>query len=237
MLILIFIIIYYRVHIVIIYLLSTRRVYRIYHSFILRFFHGFPWPSFNDIDVNSSKSPVGPISGATAAVWETDCRDFFSKPKDRLRRPFTDLVSQRIIYFLYLSFRPLRNHPSKWVSLFKPIFNLHHTWRLSVRRGHRRQRSTQVTTIIDDRYLLCFRMLFAGIRETLSKFAQSPFGVVRAEEELVDPAKVLRVSSMILLLCYHDIENINVLCIFRKNVNKKKKPKNDLPNCKNVILE
>lgn len=35
-------------------------------------------------------------------------------------------------------------------------------------------------------------MLFASIRETLSKFVQSPFGVVKAEEELVDPAKVLR---------------------------------------------
>ncbi|XP_015376764.1 PREDICTED: cytochrome b-c1 complex subunit 6, mitochondrial-like [Diuraphis noxia] len=36
-------------------------------------------------------------------------------------------------------------------------------------------------------------MLFAGIKETLSKLVQSPFGVVRAEEEeLVDPAKVLR---------------------------------------------
>ncbi|CAI6364960.1 unnamed protein product [Macrosiphum euphorbiae] len=38
-------------------------------------------------------------------------------------------------------------------------------------------------------------MLFTGLRETLSKFVQSPFFVVRAEEEeaeLVDPAKVLR---------------------------------------------
>ncbi|KAF0764599.1 cytochrome b-c1 complex subunit 6, mitochondrial-like [Aphis craccivora] len=35
-------------------------------------------------------------------------------------------------------------------------------------------------------------MLFASIKETLSKFVQSPFGVVKAEEELVDPAKVLR---------------------------------------------
>lgn len=78
-------------------------------------------------------------------------------------------------------------------------------------------------------------MLFASIRETLSKFVQSPFGVVRAEEELVDPAKVLRVSSII--LCYGDIESINVLCIFRRNANKKKKPKYGLPNCKNVTLE
>lgn len=77
-------------------------------------------------------------------------------------------------------------------------------------------------------------MLFASIKETLSKFVQSPFGVVKAEEELVDPAKVLRVSAII--LCYNDIKNINVLCFFRQSANKKKKRKNGLPNCKSVTL-
>jgi len=53
-------------------------------------------------------------------------------------------------------------------------------------------------------------MLFTGIKETLSKLVQSPFGVVRAEEEeLVDPAKVLRVSSVI----PHYNSEINVICI------------------------
>jgi len=54
-------------------------------------------------------------------------------------------------------------------------------------------------------------MLFTGIKESLSKLVLSPFFVVRAEEEeLVDPAKVLRVSSLI--LCYND-SDINVMCI------------------------
>lgn len=39
---------------------------------------------------------------------------------------------------------------------------------------------------------ICYRM-FTSLKETLTKFVQSPFGVVKAEEELVDPAKVLRV--------------------------------------------
>lgn len=76
--------------------------------------------------------------------------------------------------------------------------------------GRRSQRSTLRTAFVDDGLLICFRMLFAGIKETLSKLVQSPFGVVRAEEEeLVDPAKVLRVSSVIL---HYDSE-INVMCI------------------------
>lgn len=31
------------------------------------------------------------------------------------------------------------------------------------------------------------------MKETFTKLVQSPFGVVKAEDELVDPAKVLRV--------------------------------------------
>jgi len=80
-------------------------------------------------------------------------------------------------------------------------------------------------------------MLFTGLRETLSKLVQSPFFVVRAEEEeaeLVDPAKVLRVS--LLILCYND-SDINVMGIFRLSANNKKKRKNGLPSCKNVTLE
>jgi len=49
-------------------------------------------------------------------------------------------------------------------------------------------------------------MLFTGVRETLAKLAQFPFGVVRAEEELVDPAKVLRVSLKI--LHYNGLQSI-----------------------------
>jgi len=99
--------------------------------------------------------------------------------------------------------------------------------------GRRSQRSTLGTAIVDDGHFICFRMLFAGIKETLSKLVQSPFGVVRAEEEeLVDPAKVLRVSLVIL---NYD-SDINVLCIFRLSANNKKKRKNDLPSCKSATL-
>jgi len=79
-------------------------------------------------------------------------------------------------------------------------------------------------------------MLFTGLRETLSKLVQSPFFVVRAEEEeeeLVDPAKVLRVS---LLIPRYNDSDINVMCIFRLSVNNKKKRKNGLPSCKSVTL-
>lgn len=42
---------------------------------------------------------------------------------------------------------------------------------------------------------ICYRM-FASIKETFSKLVQSPFGVVKAEDdELVDPHRVLRVCS------------------------------------------
>lgn len=35
--------------------------------------------------------------------------------------------------------------------------------------------------------------MFTSLKETITKFVQSPFGIVNAEDELVDPAKVLRV--------------------------------------------
>ncbi|VVC35857.1 Cytochrome b-c1 complex, subunit 6,Ubiquinol-cytochrome C reductase hinge domain [Cinara cedri] len=34
--------------------------------------------------------------------------------------------------------------------------------------------------------------MFTSIKETITKFVQSPFVIVNADEELVDPAKVLR---------------------------------------------
>ncbi|VVC44597.1 Cytochrome b-c1 complex, subunit 6,Ubiquinol-cytochrome C reductase hinge domain [Cinara cedri] len=34
--------------------------------------------------------------------------------------------------------------------------------------------------------------MFTSLKETIVNFVQSPFGIVKAEEELVDPAKVLR---------------------------------------------
>jgi len=75
-------------------------------------------------------------------------------------------------------------------------------------------------------------MLFTGLRETLSKLVQSPFFVVRAEEEeLVDPAKVLRVSSLILR---YNGSDINVIWFFRLSANNKKKRKNGLPSSNSV---
>lgn len=38
--------------------------------------------------------------------------------------------------------------------------------------------------------------MFTSVKETVTKLLQSPFGIVKAEEELVDPAKVLRVCSL-----------------------------------------
>lgn len=38
--------------------------------------------------------------------------------------------------------------------------------------------------------------MFTSVKETITKLLQSPFGIVKAEEELVDPAKVLRVCSL-----------------------------------------
>lgn len=82
---------------------------------------------------------------------------------------------------------------------------------------------------------ICYRM-FTSIKKTFSKLIQSPFGVVKAEDdELVDPHRVLRV-------CFNKMDNFlnngnsNVKLMYRQNVNSKKKHKHDSPYYKNVMI-
>lgn len=155
---------------------------------------------------------ASPIRRASAAVWETDSKDFFSKPKVRLRRDvFSDLISSRIYFGNYpFCYQQESADKSESRFFFLPIFRLTRDRRLSPRQGCRSLRSMGEKAIVDDGYLIYFRMFFTGLRETFAKLVQSSIGVVRAEEEeLVDPAKVLRVS--LTTLRNDDGNNINVL--------------------------
>lgn len=71
---------------------------------------------------------------------------------------------------------------------------------------------------------ICYRM-FTSIKETLTKLVKSPFSVVKAEDELVDPNKVLRVCP-IEFCCQLNIVNKNRLLLnimFRRSAKKKRK--------------